>query len=165
MRTLNHLKDYLKNIPNLPSAYRIAVAGLIFTQDDKVILTQRGPKARDKQGQFEGVGGGLRPSDKSLHAALRREIREEIGRVKIKIEDLLTVKILSGDDGTNWVVVDYICKLISGTPAIMEPHKMTSINYFSLKEIDNDKSTLSRFQQVAMKAYKKRFGNKPYKKK
>lgn len=160
MKTLDNLKEYLQNIPDLPSAYRIAVAGLIFTPDDKILLTRRGPKARDKHGKLEGIGGGLRPSDKSLHAALHREIREEIGKVKIKIEDFLTVKVLPGDDGTYWVVVDYICKLISGTPAIMEPNKMTSINYFSLKEIDT--KPLSRFQQVTMKAYKKRFGNKPF---
>lgn len=163
MKTLDNLKEYLQGIPNLPSSYRIAVAGLIFTSDDKVLLAQRGPKARDKQGKFEGVGGGVLPSDRTLHAALRREIREELGKVKVKIEDLLTVKILPGEDGMHWVVVDYICKLVSGTPAIMEPNKCSSINYFSLQEID--KKSLSYFQQVAMKAYKKRFGNKPFYKK
>lgn len=160
MKTLDNLYDYLKSLPNMPKAYRIAVAGLIFTDDDKVLLAMRGPKARDKHGKFEGVGGGVLPSDRNLHSALRREIREEIGKVKVKIEDLLTVKILPGEDGINWVVVDYICRLVSGTPAIMEPKKCTSLSYFSLTEID--KKTLSYFQQVAMKAYKKRFGNKPF---
>ena len=160
MKTLDNLYDYLKSLPTMPKVYRIAVAGLIFTEDDKVLLAMRGPKARDKQGLLEGIGGGLRPSDKNLHAALRREIREEIGKVKVKIEDLLTVKVLPGEDGINWVVVDYICKLVSGTPVIMEPKKCSAITYFSLQDID--KKSLSYFQQVAMKAYKKRFGNKPF---
>lgn len=159
MQTVKELQEYLKTIPNAPEKYGIGIGSLIFTKDHKVLLIERGPKARAWHGKLEGVGGGLRPSDKNLHSALRREIREEIGSVKIEIKDFLTV-IMQNFDNNWWTIAIYLCKLTSGTPVIKEPKKCTAIKYFSLDKIVE--TELSIPQKTTMNIYQKKFGNKPF---
>jgi 8-oxo-dGTP pyrophosphatase MutT (NUDIX family) len=157
--TVNELKDYLKDF-DIPKDYRIAVGCLIFTPEDKVILIERGLKAKDSFGKLEGVGGAAEIGEESLITTALREIREEIGDVEIEIEKMLTIKMVSGNNGIFWVIVDYLAKLKNGIPKIMEPEKIEKIHYLKLNEIEEDK--LSDCQKIAMKKYKELYGNKPY---
>lgn len=160
MKTIDELKEYLSTLKNVPEHYKVAVGSLIFTSDDKVLLIERGAKARDEQGKLEGVGGSLGEGER-LDEALLREIKEEIGSdVEIEISDNFFVKILPGDKGGFWVVVDFLCKLVSGTPRIMEKDKIEALHFLSLEDINYD--DLSVFQKVTMDEYRKRYGNSPY---
>lgn len=160
MKTIDELKKYLSTLQNVPEHYRIAVGSLIFTSDDKVLLIERGAKARDEQGKLEGVGGGLDDGEQ-LDEALTREIKEELGDdIEVEISDKFFVKVLPGNQGGFWVVVDFLCKLISGTPKIMEKDKVKAIHLLSLKDIDYDR--LSVFQKVTMDEYREKFGLLPY---
>lgn len=162
MKTVSELKAYLAKLPDAPSHYRIAVGSLLFSSDDKVILLERGAAARDAQGQLEGVGGEVDEGENNLHAALQREVKEEIGDVKIQIDKMLTVKIMpsSKDPNLQWVVVDYLCRLVNGVPCNMEPHKCAAIHELALAEIPQDR--LSEYQLRAMNAYNERYGSVPY---
>ncbi len=161
MKTVDELKAYLAELPEDPKNFKIAVASLIFTPEDKIILLERGPHARDSVGKLEGVGGSI-DDDMNLHDALIREIKEEIGEVKVKIEDMLTVLIRpsSNDPNLKWVVIAYLCRLVSGQPKNMEPHKCTAIYEISLDELPIEK--LSKYQYQIMEAYKKKYGDRPY---
>ena len=153
MKTVGGLTQYISSLPNPPIEYKIAVGSLIFTQDNRVILIERGNKARDAVGKLEGVGGQVDESEKNLHDVLRREIKEEID-IDVYIDDVLTVKIMPGTKHPYWVVVDYLCRLKSGTPKIMEPEKIRAIHVLSLDEIQEE--SLSEYQRIAMSAYRKR---------
>lgn len=158
MRTLAELKAYLKKRSDIPPRYGIAVAAFIFTDDDKLILTERGEKARDEQGKLEGIGGGLKKGEGNLYRALKREIREELGDIDVRIDQFLG--IVSPQSKKRWVVANYLCKLISGKPRVMEKDKMKSILYMPLVEIND--VTLSSFQKIAMNIYREKFGILPY---
>ena len=159
MKSVVELKQYIASLPNPPSKYKIAVGSLIFTKDYKVVMIERGSEARDAVGKLEGVGGKVDESENDLHEVLRREIQEEIN-IDVDIDDVLTIKIMPGQKFPYWVVVDYLCRLKSGTPTIMEPNKIKAIHTLSLDNIREDR--LSEYQQVAMKVYREKFGNKVY---
>ncbi|MGI8419800.1 MAG: NUDIX hydrolase [Candidatus Levyibacteriota bacterium] len=159
MKTIGQLHEYLATLPHPPQNYNVAVGALIFTKDDKVILLERGKKARDAVGMLEGVGGGVDANEHDLHAVLRREVREEIG-VEIDIAAMLTVKVMPGANYPFWVAVDYLCRLKSGTPTIKEPEKIKAIHMLSLNKIQDEQ--LSEYQKIAMVAYRKKFGNIPF---
>lgn len=159
MQTIVELTKYISSLPNPPKEYKIAVGSLIFTKDNEVILIERGKEARDAVGKLEGVGGKVDESENSLHEVLRREIKEEID-IDVDIDDVLTIKIMPGTNDPNWIVVDYLCRLKSGTPKIMESKKIKAIHVLSLDEIRED--SLSGYQQVAMTAYRKKYGNTIY---
>jgi 8-oxo-dGTP pyrophosphatase MutT (NUDIX family) len=133
---------------------------LLFTAEGKVVLLKRGKKARDAQGQFEGVGGGLDDHENDLIAAIEREVKEEIGDVEVIIDQTLGVKILPGESHPWWVVVDYVGRLISGTPKNMEPHKAEGVYTFTLQEVKD--LNISIYQKETMRMYQERFGDKPY---
>ena len=162
MKTLDDLKKYLGSLPNSPREYVVAVGGLIFTKDDKLILLERGSEARDSEGLLEGVGGAV-DDQINLHGALRREVEEELGNdLKIAIDDLLTVVVLPSTKNPKemWVVVHYLCRVISGEPVVMEPHKCNAVLEYRIEDIPKER--LSIYQRQTMKAYRDTYGNKPY---
>ena len=110
-------------------------------------------------GKLEGVGSKVDESENNLHDVLRREIKEEIN-IDVDIDDVLTIKIMPGTKYPYWVVVDYLCRLRSGTPKIMEPEKIKAIHFLHLDKIRED--SLSEYQQVAMTAYRKKYQNSIY---
>lgn len=157
--TVSELKEYLKDF-DIPKYYGIAVGCLIFTPENKVILLERGLKAKDSFGKLEGIGGGVEKGEESLIKTALREIKEEIGNVEVEVEKMLTIKMMPGNNDSFWVIVDYLARLKSGTPKIMEPEKINQIHYLNLDEIDENK--LSEYQKVAMKKYKELYGSEPY---
>ncbi len=154
---VSELKDYVATLKNVPEDYKLAVGSLIFDDDDRVILIERGEQSRASAGKWEGVGGGLEAGETNLIDALQREIREEIGDVEVEVLDCLTVLTLPGSKEGFWVVPVYLCRLRSGIPKVMEPNKIGSIQYVKLENIDPSK--LSSYQQVTMNAYQQKFGN------
>lgn len=162
MHSISELNQYLSTLPNAPQKYRIAVGALIFTLNGKVILQERGKDARDKQGKLEGIGGGVEENETDLHQALQREIKEEIGNVEVSVDDLLTVMVRPSTvhAGEWWAVPIYLCRLISGEPAIMEPHKCAAIHTLNLNEIADD--LLTEYQKETMDVYKAKYADKPF---
>jgi 8-oxo-dGTP pyrophosphatase MutT (NUDIX family) len=161
MKTTGELSEYLATVDDAPTGYKIAVGSLLFTPDDKLLLLERGAEARAARGKLEGVGGGVDDGETDLEASLLREIHEEIGDdVDVTIDKMLSVKVLPGETYPWWVVVDYLGRIASGTPRIMEPHKCAALHYVDLAEVDSDR--LSRFQRVAMGTYRTIYGDRPY---
>lgn len=161
LQTTAELKTYLSELPGLPSDYKIAIGSLIFNDQGQLLLIERSGQSRDSLGKLEGIGGGLEPGEENLHQALQREIREEIGTLEVKIAETLTVLTLPGQSDHNfWVVPIYLCRLLSGIPTNMEPHKIKSVQWYDLSAIPQEK--LSEYQKVTMSAYQKRFGLHPY---
>ena len=121
----------------------VGVGALIEDGQGRVFLTRRGPKARNERGLWEFPGGSVEFGE-TLAAALKREMREEFG-IEIAVGDLLDVvdHILPGE-GQHWVSPSYICSIVSGTPAILEPEKCTEIGWFKPERAPAELTQITR---------------------
>lgn len=121
----------------------VGVGALIVDDAGRLFLAQRGPKAKNERGLWEFPGGGVEFGE-SLRDALSREIREEYG-VTIAVGELLTVTDhILPDEGQHWVSPSYICRIISGTPTILEPEKCSAIGWFTLDAMPDALSLVTR---------------------
>lgn len=112
----------------------VGVGALIVDEAGRLFLSQRGPKARNERGLWEFPGGSVEFGE-TIRDAIAREIYEEYG-IHIAVRDLLTVTDhILPDEGQHWVSPSFICHIIEGIPAILEPEKCTAIGWFSLDEM------------------------------
>ena len=167
----------------------IAVEGLIFDADDKLVLLLRGPATRDEHYKLEGIGGRFEKEDKSLIACLQREIKEEIGMpthvgaecadAQVDISRLLEVRQVSFRDSrdklVDWIVVSMLCRMRSGLAYNREAPKHLGICRLSLTELMNWPVEIERDHEdrivrpglsaslvAGREAYKKIYGLTPY---
>ncbi len=169
---LSELLDYLQSIGYQKKNYRIAVEGLIFREDGKILLEKRGPGSRDEVGKLEGVGGSFPRDREDLLEELLEEFDQEIGRqtagLEIIIERLLEVREVQFIQhqtriAEDWIVVSYLCRLLKGMPFINEEDKIESLHYLTLDELYAMKETdLSNSTIAARIAYRNQYGNRPY---
>lgn len=114
----------------------VGAGALIFNEEGKLLLSLRGPKAKNEVGKWEIPGGSIEFGE-TLEQGLKREVKEELG-VEIEIVEMLQVcDHIIPDEHQHWVSPTYICKLVSGTPQIMEPEKCEKLGWFDLNETDN----------------------------
>ena len=121
----------------------VGVGAIIEDDRGRLFLARRGPKAKNERGLWEFPGGSVEFGER-LADALRREIREEYG-VEIAVGELLDVvdHILPGE-GQHWVSPTYLCRIVSGTPAIREPGKCSEIGWFAPAEVPGELTVISR---------------------
>jgi len=187
IKTKSDLESYLISIGYTLPIPNIAVEGLIFNSEGKLILVIRSDKVRDERFKLEGIGGRLQVNDKDLQAGLQREIMEEIGqspydpvKVEVQIDGLLEVRIVEFKNDTTqewvtWVVVSHLCRLMKGMPFNCEPTKHIDIKTVSLDELFNwqleptfdDKKKLlvpglSKSLIEGRQVYREKYGNQPY---
>jgi catechol 2,3-dioxygenase len=113
----------------------VGVGALIFNDEGKLLMAKRGPAARNERGKWEIPGGAIEFGE-TLEQGLKREIKEELN-ITIKVGELLQVfdHILK-KERQHWVSPTYICRLVKGTPKIMEPTKCAEIGWFTLPEAE-----------------------------
>ncbi len=125
----------LKNFSS--SGAKMAVIANIENEQGKILLQQRGAKARDAVGLYEYIGGGIEPEDQSPKAAVMREIQEEAGEdLKLEFEKSIGICHYHPND-SNWVFAVYYFKYIKGEAKIMEPGKCMGYCFFSYEEAIN----------------------------
>jgi 8-oxo-dGTP diphosphatase len=121
----------------------VGVGAIIVDDAGRVFLAKRGPKAGNERGLWEFPGGAVEFGE-TLKAALAREIREEYA-IAIEVEALLTVTDhILPDEDQHWVSPSYICRIVEGTPVIVEPEKCSAIGWFSLDSIPEDLTVVTR---------------------
>lgn len=169
IKTKAELFEYLEKMNIKRPSDRIAVEGLIFTPNGKILLEKRGPKCRDEVGKLEGVGGRLKGDD--LLRGLRDEFDQEIAAKKqgleIKIDRLLEIRQVQFEDPDvgmlDWIVVSHLCRLTKGTPAIGEPEKIDSLHELTLSQLfRKPKRDLSNSTIAARKTYEAKYGRQLY---
>lgn len=106
----------------------------IFNDDDsRLLLTQRGPKARHQQFKWEGPGGMLEPNE-TYEQAAHREIAEELG-IRVMIGEILgEFSHLIDSNGDKWEARIYRGHS-NETPKIMEPDKCIGFGWFTRDEV------------------------------
>lgn len=132
----------------------VGVGAAIISQDRKMFIAKRGPKAKNERGKWEIPGGSVEFGE-TFEAALHREIMEEIG-VEVEIIELLDIcdHIIS-EEQQHWVSPTFLCKIKSGTPQILEPEKCVEIGWFTLEEAA--KLDLSIVTKYDIETLKKRY--------
>ena len=121
----------------------VGVGAILFDEGGRVFLAQRGPEAKNERGTWEFPGGAVDFGER-LADALRREMREEFG-VEIEVGRLVNVNDhLLPEEGQHWVSPTFECRLLGGEPRIMEPGKCSAIGWFSLDELPDNLSVITR---------------------
>jgi 8-oxo-dGTP diphosphatase len=113
----------------------VGVGAAIFNKEGKLLISQRGEKAKNERGKWEIPGGSVEFGE-TFEQALKREVQEEIG-VEIEVIKLLGIcDHIIPDEKQHWVAPTYICKITKGEPTILEPEKCAQIGWFSIEEAD-----------------------------
>ena len=121
----------------------VGVGALLIDPSGRLFLSKRGPLARNERGLWEFPGGSVEFGE-TLAKALQREMREEFG-IEIQVGDLLdVVDHILPEEGQHWVSPTYICKIISGTPVILEPGKCSEIGWFDPDEFPDNLTQITR---------------------
>lgn len=121
----------------------VGVGALIVDGQGRLFLARRGPMAKNERGLWEFPGGAVERGER-LADALRREIREEYG-IEIDVGELLdVVDHILPQEGQHWVSPAYLCRIVSGTPAILEPGKCAEIGWFAPPDVPRDLTVISR---------------------
>ena len=114
----------------------IGVGGgvLIFNKKREIFLAKRGKNVTNQSGWWSKPGGGIEYGEKVIDS-MKREIKEEAG-INIDIWGYLPhVDHIIRKDKQHWVAFNYLGKIKSGTPKIMEPEKCDGIGWFSLNKL------------------------------
>lgn len=129
-------------------SFSVAVEALILDKDQKLLLLERGPLARDENGKLEGVGGRAEAED--LRSELLREAHEEIG-ADVRLGNIRFLELKNdviADSGKRWVIASYVCELETGEPSICEPRKVDAIHWINYQKVGQDRLTSSCVQSV-----------------
>jgi 8-oxo-dGTP diphosphatase len=133
----------------------IGVGAIVFDNESRVFLAQRGPKAGNERGTWEFPGGKVSFGE-TLIEAVTREFAEEYG-MTIEITELLGVNDhILREEKEHWVSPTYLARHVSGEPRILEPEKCTAIGWFALSKLPEP---LSQVTQDDLKMYRKKFAS------
>lgn len=111
----------------------VGVGACILDAEGKILLSERGLKAKNEVGKWEIPGGALEYGE-TLQQALLREVKEELD-IDIAIDELLQVcDHLLPDEHQHWVSPTFLCHIVHGEPRIMEPEKCSQIGWFAIDE-------------------------------
>lgn len=107
---------------------------LIFNNKNEVLLMKRGKKSKNEVGWWSKPGGEIDYGETAIGAA-KREIKEELN-IEINIWGYCphTDHIIK-DDNQHWIAINFLGKIKSGEPKIMEPHKCDEIKWFALDNL------------------------------
>lgn len=127
----------------------VGAGALIFNEEGKLLLSLRGPEAKNEKGLWEIPGGAIEFGE-TLAQGLKREIKEELD-IEVEIIEMLQVcDHILPQEHQHWVSPTYICKIVKGEPKIMEPEKCDRIDWFTLEEAEKLPLSLVTKEDIAI---------------
>ena len=113
----------------------VGAGALLLNDQNEVLLSQRGPLAKNERGKWEIPGGQIEFGE-TMEEGLKREVKEELG-IEIEIVKMMEVyDHILPDEHQHWVSPTFICRIVKGEPTIREPGKSDRIGWFSLSEAE-----------------------------
>ena len=138
---------------NYPNQH-LAVIAHIINENGEILLQKRGIDARDNAGIYEDVSGEVEEYDKTFLAAIKREIREEIGDMAlIELQEKGIYHLYKNT--INWLFIIYLGKYYGGEIKIMEPHKCQGYKFFTYEELENSQLVSESSKFLAKRIRKK----------
>lgn len=111
----------------------VGVGAAILNEDGKLLIARRSLAAKNERGKWEIPGGAVEFGE-TFAQALKREVKEELD-VEIDLLELLGIcDHLLPEERQHWVSPTYLCRIVSGNPRIVEPHKCDEIGWFTLAD-------------------------------
>ena len=115
----------------------VTTTALCHDGSGRFLMMKRGPKARDENGCWDIVGGGLKVSE-IVEDNLKREIKEELCTDAIEITHLGfrdVHRLLEDGTKTHWIALDHIVLIDSTKVKIGEPGVIDEIGWFTLGDL------------------------------
>lgn len=134
----------------------VGIGAVVVNRNGKLFLSKRGKKTQNEKGKWELPGGALEFGD-SFEATIIREMKEEFDITVQVVDTLSPFNHIIPDEHQHWVALCFMCKLINGTPKIMEPEKSEQIGWFDLLELD--KLPLALPAQYRLKQIRQKYPN------
>ena len=136
----------------------VGVGAIVFNDEGKVFLAERGPQATNEIGHWEFPGGRVEFGEMLIDAVIR-EFDEEYG-MAIEVLELLSVSDhLLPEEDQHWVSPTFIARHAGGEAEIVEPEKCTAIGWFDLTDLPHPLSVVTIDN---LQSYMERYGEEPY---
>jgi len=120
----------------------IGVGVCIRNDAGELLLIKRGPLAKNERNCWALPGGGVEYGE-TLHDALHREIREELGVEIIVGKEIGAFDHIYPEKGIHWIAVIFEGKITEGTPHICEPEKCSEIGWFGKDSLPSPVANMS----------------------
>jgi 8-oxo-dGTP diphosphatase len=122
----------------------VSAGAMIFNDNGELFLSKRSEAVKNERGHWETPGGSVEFGE-TLEDATRREIMEEYG-VEIEIiRPFPAADHLIPAERQHWVAVTFLARMKPGSePRIMEPDKCDEIGWFSLGELPEPLSIITK---------------------
>ncbi len=109
----------------------VGCGAFIVNEKNEVLLIRRGPQSKNRVGQWS-IPGGAVDFGETFRSALTREIKEELA-IDIEILDhLCLVDDILPVENQHWITPQFLARIVSGEPKIMEPEKCDGLAWFRL---------------------------------
>ena len=133
----------------------VAAGAMVVNNQGQVLLSKRGPQARNEVGKWDFPGGAVEFGE-TFEQAIIREIEEEFNILIEVVEMLMLVDHILPEEGQHWVAPTYIARTVSGELKNMEPGKIDEVVWINIEDVDV--STLSVPSVANMRAYTNKYG-------
>lgn len=137
----------------------IAAGAILLSDDDRVLLVRR---AKDPHKGKLTVPGGFIDMGEEAEAALRREIREEVGLEVNKLKYFCSLPNQYHYQGVTYAVLDFFFSGLAPTqPLVAEPGEVTEICWVPLGEIVPEEIAFTSVREALRRFSVERRGNVP----
>lgn len=106
----------------------------IVNDNGETLLLKRSKKSKNEAGFWCKPGGAVEFGE-TIDDSIRREIREELDVELGKIDFLSYTDHILPDENQHWVAFNFMAKIKSGEPKIMEPEKCDSLKWFKFDDV------------------------------
>jgi 8-oxo-dGTP diphosphatase len=132
----------------------VGCGALIINDKNEVLLLKRGKKSKNEVGVWSKVGGTVEFGD-TIEDTVVKEAKEEID-CDIEIIQLINhINHIIPEEKQHWVSFNFLAKIVSGVPKIMEPEKCEEIKWFHIDNLPENSSFDTVIEPVRL--YKKLF--------
>jgi 8-oxo-dGTP diphosphatase len=131
----------------------VGTGAFIVNKEGKLLLTRRGPNARNQVGKWEAPGGKIEFGETSKETIVR-EAKEELD-IDIQIDALLGfIDDIIFEEKQHRVGPTWLASIVAGEPKIMEPDMCDGMGWFTVEEADQlEKSQTLRHDLEVYKNY------------
>ena len=130
----------------------VGVGAFIVNGSNEFLMLLRAKDSKVEPGTWMIPGGKVEFNER-MADAVKREIKEEIDVELDVVEPIKTNDHII--PGQHWVTTTFLCKIKSGEPKILEPHKHESLKWFKFDEMP---ANLSVASTNSLKAYREKYG-------